>query len=360
MAEFDLTVTSLTAGGSRRFFLTGKLAGTALTGTTFGARPNGVVTATPPSGGTTSGFPTPASVALVIDTPVLGVSNAPEQPMTVTHAGGTAAQVIAGRFRISALNGPATVSGITLTTSGTGDWSTDVDSTAGVMVYRDNGDETFSAASDTLLFQGGGAATVPVVFVAPLTLAGAEVTDLWIVIGLTSTAGIGVSAAPETFQVAIAAATDISASVPAVLGMIAPVGVAIGAIEFAVSGFTPLSASTSGGDVITISGSGFVAPFYITIGGTICPGTPVFSGGTQVTGVNVPAGAGSDLPIVVHSGALPPQTLAMTFDYIPPKDSGPPSGDDGSNCSAGGSSGLLALVALAMLGLAALARRQFV
>jgi hypothetical protein len=49
----------------------------------------------------------------------------------------------------------------------------------------------------------------------------------------------------------------------------------------------------------------------------------------------------------------------MTFDYIPPKDSGPPSSDDGSNCSAGGSSGLLALAALTMLGLAALARRRF-
>jgi hypothetical protein len=347
VASFDLINTSVPAGMERRFFLVAMLSGTAPAGATFGARLTSVVPTVTPAGGQESGFPTPASTALVIDVPVLSVANGPEQPVTATHAAGTAGELVVASFRFSALNGPATVTGFNLTTSGTGDWSSDVDSTTGVRVYRDDGDGVYSAATDTQLFQGGGAALVTVTFTMPL--ATGEVADLWVVVGFTATAGQGVAATPETFSVAIANTTDVSASVPAAFGMPAPVGVTVGAIEFNVTNFDPSSALQAGTPPITITGSGFMAPFTVIIGGTVCPGTPAIAGGTQVTGLTVPPGVGANLPIVVHSGNLPPQTLTQTFTYTAPKDTSPPKADE-SGCRGGtGTFPLAALIVVALL-----------
>jgi hypothetical protein len=355
-AVFDLTVATLLGGSERRFFLVADLSGLAATNDTFGARLTDLNISLQPTGGQLQDFPTPASTALVIDTPVLGVSNSPEQPAPATHAAGATGELVGAAFRLNALNGGCTVNGITFTTGGTGDWSSDADATAGVAVYRDNGDGVYSATDDTLLGETGGAS--PLVTTSfNLMLATGEIADLWVVIRLTGTAGQGVAATPETFIVSINdPGTDVSATIPATVGMPAPVGVAVGAIEFNVSGFNPASALSVGGQPITITGSGFMAPFSVTIGGSLCAGTPVIAGGTQVTGLSVPTGVGANLPIVVRSGTLPPQTLTQTFTYTAPKDTGSPSSDAGGSCSAAASPAWAQL--LVILGLFAIVSRS--
>jgi hypothetical protein len=346
--SFALATTAMPAGTERRFFLVATLNGTAAFGQTFGARLAGVDAVAPP-GGSRSGFPTPASTALIIDMAALSVANGPVQPDPTTHAAGAAGELVAASFRFSALNGPVTVTGFNMTTSGTGDWTSDVDSTTGVRVYRDNGDGVYSATGDTQLYQGGGAALVAATFTMPLVTG--EIADLWVVVGFTATAGQGVSATPETFSVAIAAPTDVAASVPVAFGMPAPVSVTVGAIDFNVAGFDPATALQAGTQPITITGSGFMMPITVVIGGTVCPGTPAIAGGTQVTGLSVPPGVGVNLPIIVHSGNLPPQTLAQTFTYTAPKDNDPPKSDDGGCYSSQG--GTLPIVALMVAALVA-------
>jgi hypothetical protein len=85
--------------------------------------------------------------------------------------------------------------------------------------------------------------------------------------------------------------------------------------QVTVSSFTPLSDVSAGGATITVEGTGFVAPFMVQIGGVICPGTSQISRGTQVTGLMVPPGSGSGLPIVIYSGTHPALTLPQTFSY---------------------------------------------
>jgi hypothetical protein len=356
--SFDLAVTTLLGNSNRRFFLVAALNGSAAAGDTFGARLTSFVPGITPPGGSDIGFPTPASTAAVIDVAVLSVANGPNQPEPATHAAGAAGTLVAASFRFNALNGATTVNGLDLTTSGTGDWSSDVDSTSGVQVYHDDGDGVFDATNDTLLAQAGGAALVTATFTTPLSLSVGEIADLWVVIGLTATAGQGIAATPETFSVAIANTTDVSASAPVEFGMPAPNGITVGAIEFSVSNFDPASGLAAGGQALIISGSGFMAPFSATIGGTLCPGTAVIAGGTQVTGLTVPPGFGNTLPIIVQSGDLPPQTLTQTFTYTAPKDTGTPSSDDGGSCSAGASPAWAATLAvLGLLAIPALRRR---
>jgi hypothetical protein len=141
--------------------------------------------------------------------------------------------------------------------------------------------------------------------------------------------------------------------------MPAPNGITVGAIEFGVTNFEPASGLAAGGQAITINGSGFMAPLTVTIGGTLCPGTPVIVGGTQVTGLTVPPGFGTNLPIVVHSGDLPPQTLTQTFSYTAPKDNAPPKTDE-SGCQSGTGSTfpLVALMVAALLGATLTLRRR--
>jgi hypothetical protein len=89
----------------------------------------------------------------------------------------------------------------------------------------------------------------------------------------------------------------------------------LGAIEFRVDEFNPLSAGPKGGAAITLKGSGFVAPFEVKIDGVVCPGSPVINGGTLVEGLRVPPGSGDNLAIEITSGTLPTQALPMTFGY---------------------------------------------
>jgi hypothetical protein len=293
---------------------------------------------------------------VVIDVPVISVANGPNQPDPATHAAGSAGNLVAAQFRLNALNGATTVNGLTLTTGGTGDWSTDVDSTSGVQIYHDDGDGVFDAGTDALLDQAGGAAVVTTSFTLSLTTG--EIADLWVVIGLTASAGQGIAATPETFSVAIANTTDVSATAPVAFGMPAPNGITVGAIEFSVTSFDPASGLAAGGQALMITGSGFMAPFSVTIGGTPCLGTAVIAGGTQVMGLSVPPGFGTNLPIVVHSGDLPPQTLTQTFNYTAPKDNDPPKSDDGGCQSGTGTLPLVALIVAALVAGLSLGKRR--
>src|SRR5690606_22950398 len=143
--------------------------------------------------------------------------------------------------------------------------------------------------SDQQLFVGGGGAQINAALSTPLTIAAASHADLWVRVFLTPTAGAGVAATPETFIVSIANAGSISASSQVVIGTPVPTGVALGAIQFGVLEFNPATDQTAGGKPITLSGGGFMHPFQAKIGGVICPGTPVITGGTQVSGLFVPA-----------------------------------------------------------------------
>ncbi len=351
--SFNLTNSTLAAATSRRFFLTGKLNGSALAGQTFNANLESIA-ATPPPGGSTTGIPTADSTALIIDVAVLTVSNGPNQPTATTHRGGTAANYLVGQFRLHALNGPATVNSINLTGTGTGDWGSDIDSTSGVQLFLDDGDGVFDAGLDTPVFQGGGAALVTATLSPAVAVPGASTADIWVRIGLSSNAGMGIAATPETFVLSIAGSGDVSATSGVLLGTPAPTCVTLGAIEFNVSLFAPASDLPKGGKAINIQGSGFMQPFSVTIDGVICPGTAVISGGTQVTGLTVPPGTGSGLQIVVTSGTLPPQTLTQTFKYS----TGDSSSDSNGSCSAGSGPWLPAAIALVMLGAATAWRRR--
>jgi hypothetical protein len=355
-ATFVLTNTAFTGGTTRRFFLVGKLDGSATTGQTFNARLE-AVSATPPPNGSTVGIPTLDSTALIINTAVLNVANAATQPTPVTHRAGTAAAYMVAVFTLNALNDNVTITGINLTTGGTGSWTSDVDATMGVQVYHDDGDGVFNAA-DTLLYQGAGAALVTATFGTPLVMPVTSSADLWVRVNLTATAGQGVVAIPETFTLSIANAADITASSPALLGTPAPSGVTIGAIEFEVSSFTPPNDLPAGGKAITIAGKGFMLPFTVTIDGVACPGSASITGGTQVTGLIVPPGGGQNLTIQVSSGTLPTQTLTQTFSYSKVSSVGGSGGDSGGGgCAAGGAGGWALLCGL-VLAAAALGRRR--
>jgi hypothetical protein len=313
-ATFFLNARFVARGTQRRFFLVGKLNGTAATGQTFNARLVSVNAASL-GGGAIGGVPAPASTALIIDLPVLTVNNGPDQPPSVTHAAGSAGEYVAARFQIHALNGQADVFGVRLSGGGSGDWLNGVDATRGVQLYADDGDGVFDRSRDTLLFEGGGGLAVDAVFLHPLALAHLDVVTLWAVLALTPSSGTGVVDAPRTFQLSIASALDVIASTAVLLGTPAPVGATVGAIEFGVDSFSPRNDKYSGGAPIVILGRGLVAPLTVTIGGVICPGMPVITDGTRVEGLSVPAGSGRNLEIVIQSGNLPPQTLSQSFAY---------------------------------------------
>jgi hypothetical protein len=328
---FDLPSILISAGAQRRFSLTGRMNGTAAEGQTFGASLLSVSAVPSVAGGVMSGIPTPTSSALVIGPGLLVVSNGPFQPPGVWHVAGSAAGYLVGSFEVRALNSDSTLNGFTLTTDGTGDWHNGVDPATGVRIFLDDGDGAFNENADTLLFQGGGGATINVQFTTPLFMPIADVNLLWIQLRLTDEAGAGLASQAETYVLEIADQAHIAANVVAVLGAGLPRTVELGAIEFGVSEFTPVSDRREGGRQITVEGSGFVLPVRVLIGGKVCPGTPIITDGVRIEGLTVPEGEGSDLPIVVESGMLPQQTVAFTFSYKSDKSD---KNDDDDGCTA--------------------------
>ncbi|MBK8207767.1 MAG: IPT/TIG domain-containing protein [Planctomycetes bacterium] len=356
----QLTNTTFAATSSRRFFLVGTLAGSATTGQTLNARITSV-TATPPAGGTVTGDVNVDSTALTIDVATITLGNGPTPPANATIDTGAAQTHVLAKFRLTASNQDVTVTQIDFTTAGTGDWINDLDPTAGVQVWTDNGDGTFDSTTDTQVFQGAGAALVAATFTPSVVVPNAGSVDLWVRLSLLATAAAGASV-PETFSLSVPAASAITAGgVTALLGTPAPNSSTLSVVDFFVTTITPVADFPAGGAAITIDGNGFNAPFSVTIGGALCPGTAVINGtGTQVTGLLVPPGTGTTLPIVVTSGSLPPQTIAQTFSYSTVGSTGGGGGGDdgGGGCTAQHSGWALLLGALGLMALAGVARRR--
>lgn len=354
----QLVTTAFPATTTVRFFLVGRLAGTATFGQTFNARLTGVQ-ATPPTGGQVAGDLNVSSTALIIDAAAVTVGNGPTPPAAATLKSGTAQAHLMARFRFTATNSDVTVSSVTLTTAGTGNWASAMSATNGVQVYEDNGDGVFNATTDTLVYEGAGAPSVNAVFTTALQVANATFKDVWVRVNLLATGGAG-AATPITFSLSIASALDVQAgAITPLIGTPAPQSSVLSVVDFFVSNFSPLADFQAGGAAITINGSGFMTPFTVTIGGVVCPGSPVITGGTQVTGLLVPTGAGNNLPIVVTSGNLAPQTLSQTFSY---SNVTPIGGGGGSKGGGGGGGCAAAFGGLPLLGvmlpLAAWLRRR--
>ncbi len=346
---------AITAGTSRRYFLVGVLNGTATSGQTFNARLD-AMTATPPAGGQVVGLPTSNSTALVIAASALTVANAPGAPAAFLHDSGTTLNHALARFRMSASNDSIDVSGVTLTTAGTGSWTTDV---TAVQVWQDNGDGLFNSGTDTMLFAGTGGATVVAALTSNVTVPNSGSADLWVVVNLAATAGAGLSS-PVTFSASISATTDVAATSTVLLGTPAPQSSELSAVDFFVTTFTPVADVTGGGLPITITGSGFVSPVTVTINGVVCPGTAVVTP-TQITGLFVPPGSGSNRPIALTNGGMAPVTLTQTFSYGSGglSSGGGGGGGGGGGCvTQGAGTGAVMLAGFALLALSARRRRK--
>ncbi len=355
-----LTNSALPATTTRRYFLVGKLAGTAVAGQTLNALISAATT-TPPSGGVVTTIPTSASTALIIDTAVVTAFNGTAAPAGATREGGVAFSHTLGFLSFTASNNSATLNAITLTTSGSGDWTTDV---AAVELYLDNGNGVYDAGVDTLVFTGAGATpTLVCTLTSAVNIANNQTQSLWVRVNFGAGAGASV---PETFSVSIAAAGDVNVTgATALLGTPASTTNACGVVIFFVTTFAPAFDLQTGGAAITITGSGFLSPLTVTIGGAVCAGTPVISGGgTQITGLTVPPGTGTNKAIVINNGALGAKTLTQTFDYAGGSligGTGGGGGGGGGGCEAnGGNTGIwfAALVLLALAGTIALRKRK--
>jgi MYXO-CTERM domain-containing protein len=351
---------AFTVNQVKRFFLVAKLAGTAGTGETLQVSITAIVQ-NAPTGGSLTGVPSGATSALMIDQPTLTVNAGPANPTTLTREKSAAGLTeMIGQFRFSARNSAFTVTGMTLTTGGNGDWLNHTAPATGVQVFRDNGNGNFDAG-DIKLFEGPGATpVVNCVFTSNQNIAVNADIDLWVVLNLLSSAG----ASPfETFTAAIESGTDVNTLTAGAvkLGTLAPKTGELRVVDFRVDEFTPTVGLFAGGGAIKIEGSGFALPIVVTIGGIACTGTATVDGsGTLISGLEVPAGTGANLAIILTTNNLPPKTLTQTFRYSSVLPNVNTSGtttpsSDGCTAAAGPT---LALLAPALLGAFAWRRRR--
>jgi hypothetical protein len=255
--------------------------------------------------------------------------------------------------RSTSINDATDIDTIAFTMTGSGNWAASMDAVNGVQVYWDNGDHVFTEGSEMLMHQGPGAASVSA-FMGLLTVPAGAAQDIWVRVNVDPGAGAG-AVAPQTFSLTIVQASDVLATNPVAIGLPAPQGAILTLVNLTVSNFDPASAPTAGGTPITITGTGFIAPFSVTIGGLACPGTPVVTP-AQVTGLTVPPGSGSNLPIVIVSGGLAPETITQTFSYGTVSTNGSSSTGGGGGCGAGPVGH--ALWAIPLLALVACAKRR--
>ncbi len=345
-----LANTAIGATSSRRFFLVVKMAGTAVTGNTFNAVLDSM-TGVAPTGGSMVGLPTSSSTAFIVGAAALSVTLGPASPGAATMEGGALFSYTMAQLRFTAANNNCTVNGVTLTNSGSGSWVTHLQ-VPGVELFLDDGNGVFDGApTDTLLFSG--AANVPgmnCTFTTPVSVLNAQSEDIWVCVHFAANAGTSI---PETYRTAIAAASDVNATgAVTVLGTPAPTSALCSVVLFNVASMSPSYDTMSGGANIVLTGSGFLAPLTLTINGVLCPGTPVINiNGTQVTGLKVPAGSGTNLVVVLNNGALGAKTLTQTFSYTAGStigSGGTSGGGGGGGCSTNDETGALWLAALAL------------
>jgi nicotinamidase-related amidase len=346
-----LTNASFPATTTRRFFLVAKWAGTAVTGENFAARLQSI-SAIPPSGGQITGAPTANAASFTINAAVLSVANAPTPPASATREGGVAFSHSLVLFRFAATNNTVTINAITLTTTGTADWAADL---TGIELYVDNGNGVFDAGIDTLVFTGAATSgTTACTLTSAVNVANGVNQDIWVRLNVAATAGASV---PETFIASIANTTDVNVTGGTVaFGSPAPTSNSLGVVTYFVTTFAPTFDLQTGGAAITITGSGFLSPITLTIGGAVCGGTAVIAaGGTQITGLIVPPGTGTGKTIVLTNGAIGPKTLTQTFSYAGGSTiggSGGGGGGGGGGCEVNGSNSGIWFAALALLALA--------
>jgi hypothetical protein len=327
----NLATTAFPASTTRRYFLVGKLSGAAYTGQTLNAALSDV-TATPPANGQVTGDVGVPSTALIIDLPALTVTAGPNNPPAKTHKAGAAGAIVMAQIRLEAGNNDIDVLGLTVTTGGTGNWSTDFDAGNGLEFWVDDGDGAFDAAADTQVFSGPAGATAGGLFTSTVSVSNSQFKDIWVRVNILASAGLG-NSTPLIYTAGVAAPTDVNTGrVTVLFGTPAPNSNPLGAVEFNVTSFVPLSDLVTGGKAITITGSGFATPVSVRIGGVLCGGTAVVTP-TEITGLTVPPGSGNKLAIEIQTGTLPMQTLTQTFTYS--KVSTTDNDGGGSGCSGG-------------------------
>ncbi len=347
-----LTNQAFGAQSSRRFFLVVKMAGTAVTGNTFNVGMTSV-SATPPAGGQLSGVPSASTTSFIVGSAALTVALGPASPNSQLREAGTAFGYTLAQFRLTAANAAIGVTGLNLTSGGSGDFVNHLDPATGVQLYADNGNGVFDAGLDTLLYSGAGVTGLNVCnFTSTLNVNNSSSADVWVRLNVLASAG---GSTPETFRLVVLSTSDVSVvgGVTVLFGTPTPDSNTLGVVTFNIATFTPNNGPQVGGTAITITGSGFTLPFTCTINGTLCTGTPVITGGgTQVTGLLSPAGSGSNLPIVVTSGSLPSRTLTQTWSYFGGSSigsGGGGGGGGGGGCSTGNETSAYWLAALALM-----------
>ncbi|MCC6572887.1 MAG: IPT/TIG domain-containing protein [Planctomycetes bacterium] len=327
-AEYSATITNQGFPSTivRTFYLRVKLAGNALFGQRYYANVTDVTWNLAPSGSMIDLQPQPPLTnGILIDAPTLTVSAAPTSPISSIAESGVAFGHTIAVFRFQAENEDINVSGLTLTTGGTGDFFTDLATSNGIEIYLDSEllpavpkDGMFTPGVDVLLGQSGGnypTAAVPFNVSGPIVIPNGQYYDLIIRYNILATAGASL---PETFRCSISSPSDIlTAGTNAVtFGIPQPISNTVGVIVYFVSSFSPTESLRTGGEPIVIIGAGFTPPVSVTIGGIPCPGEPIINGdGTGITGLFTPAGDGLELTIILTTGALGSREVPQTFNY---------------------------------------------
>jgi len=306
----------LTLNQTRRFFLLASFGGTARADETFTVTVS-AINATPVVGGTISGVPTMTSAGVIIAPSAVTVRNSPFAPSGTTLFAGTAQTHVLGAFRMEASNDTATINGFTLTLNGTGTWNLDLAQSNGVQVWLDDGNGSFDAAADELLFSGTGQApSIPCLFSMPLIVPNSTFVDFFVVINILPSAGGSI---PDTFSASIAQTLDVNAGAGTAVarGMPEPVTGTVNVLDFRVTTISPLSDFVEGESPMTLVGSGLLKVTALRIGGIPCGGTPVHAAdGTSITGFRVPRGKGSGLAIELTTDYLGTITLNQKFNYL--------------------------------------------
>lgn len=248
-------------------------------------------------------------------------------PTSGRTSGGTAITITGTGFQAGATVqvGAASATGVTVV-SATSITATTPSGAAGV-------------ASITVQNPDGGIATLPgsFTFVPPPAIT--SITPAFgpfsggTAITITGTAfqagaGVTIGGAAAT-GVTVVSATSITATTPA--GAAGPADVVVtnpdGQSGMRTSGFTfvppptvtsisPTSGRTSGGNAVTITGTGFMAGAGVTIGGAAATGVTVVSA-TSIT-ATTPAGTAGARDVVVTNADGQSGTLASGFTFVPP------------------------------------------
>jgi hypothetical protein len=238
-----------------------------------------------------------------------------------------------------------------------------MDPVSGMQMWLDDGDGTFSNTSDTLLAQGPGAANVTLSPSPVLTVPHAGTREVWVVVNLLATAGVGAAAQADTYSFGIAGPSSLNVSgTPTIIVSTTapPTSAQLRVIDFFVTDFQPLNDVLAGGAAITITGSGFISPVTVRIDGVVCPGTPIIGGGgTMLTGLTVPnrISVGKNLNIDITSGGLPAEVLTQKFEYKVKGSEGGERSTGSTGCTGGHGAGWM-LALFGALGVIASRRRR--